>query len=205
MAQNQKFLTLSWIDIYNALLSIANKIIKSGYTPQAIIGIMRGGWIPARILSDLLDVRDLGAIEIKFYRGIEERGERPVVTQPLLLDVRDKNILIVDDVVDTGKSLQVAINAISLQGSRSIRSASLYTKPWSLIRPDYHEGTTEKWIIFPWETREVIQEIVSAEYKTLPRTTSGVEKISKEIAEKTGLKIELVKKILILMVNPSVP
>jgi hypoxanthine phosphoribosyltransferase len=201
MIEKPKFLTLDWHDIKEILMKLAQDIVKKGYTPQAVVGIMRGGWIPARILSDLLDVHDIGAIEIKFYRGIEERGERPVVTQPLLLDVRDKNVLIVDDVVDTGKSLQVAINAISLQGPKGIRSASLYTKPWSLIKPDFCYGETDKWIIFPWEVREVIEEIVLAEYKTIPRATEALDQVSNDISEKTGLDKQTVIEVLRLMVD----
>ncbi len=201
MSERSKFLTLNWDDVEKALTAIAMKIIKSDYTPQAVIGIMRGGWIPARVLSDLLEIHGMGAVEIKFYRGIEERGERPVITQPLLLNVRDKNVLIVDDVVDTGKSLQVAINAISLHGPRAIRSAAIYTKPWSLVRPDYYYGETDKWIIFPWETREVVKEIVSAEYKTLPPSRKKLEEIAEEIAQKTGLAENKVSMILEMMVK----
>ncbi len=203
MSNNEetRFLTLSWKEIEDALMTLAEKIINSDYKPQAVIGIMRGGWIPARVLADLLDVKSMGAIEIKFYRGIEERHERPVITQPLVLDIKDKNVLIIDDVADTGKSLQIAVNAINLHGPKSIRTASLYVKPWSVMMPDYYYAQTDKWIIFPWENREIIEELISAEYKTLPRTAKDIDEVARQLSKKTGLTLETVLKILRMMVK----
>lgn len=195
-SQSERFLTLSWKDIEEASIAIAEKITYSGFSPQVIVGVLRGGWIPARILSDLLDVREVGALEIKFYKGIEERSERPVITQPLVCDVKDKNVLIVDDVADTGKSLQVALGAVSLYGPKQIKSASLYVKPWSVIVPDFYYAQTDKWIIFPWEKRETIQTLVEAEYRIISRTSIDSEKVSKELSQKIGLEQKEIKRIL---------
>jgi len=156
------FLNVSWDDIDELSLSLAERIISSGFKPDAIVGIMRGGWIPARILADLLGVDILDAIEIKFYRGIGETREKPVVTRPPLSDLRDKSVLLVDDVSDTGKSLSVAVSALVLLGPARIRTATLYIKPWSMSVPDYYAASTESWIIFPWEKGEILGEI--AEY-----------------------------------------
>lgn len=191
-----RFLTLDWNDIKEAVISLADKITSSGINIQVIVGIFRGGWVPARMLADLLDVREVGGLEIKFYRGIEDRRERPIVTQPLTISVKDKNVLIVDDVADTGKSLQTAINALNLFGAKSVRTAVLYVKPWSMSEPDYYYGKTDKWIIFPWEVREVIEELVLAEYRVFPRTKEELQKVATEISQKTGLERNLVTRVL---------
>jgi len=200
-SKSDRFLTLSWNEIEEASLTIAEKIVSSGFTPQVIVGVLRGGWIPARMLSDLLDVKEVGALEIKFYRGIEERSERPVITQPLVCDVKDKNVLIVDDVADTGKSLQVALGAVSLYGPKLIKTASLYTKPWSVIVPDFYYAQTDKWIIFPWEMRETVQTLVEAEYRITSRTSVDVERISRDLSQKVGLDQEKIRRILNLIVG----
>jgi len=200
-SKSDRFLTLRWDDIEEASLAIAEKIVSSGFTPQVIVGVLRGGWIPARMLSDLLDVKEVGALEIKFYRGVEERSERPVITQPLVCDVKDKNVLIVDDVADTGKSLQVALGAVSLYGPKLIKTASLYTKPWSVIVPDFYYGHTDKWIIFPWEKRETVQTLVEAEYRITSRTSVDVEGISRDLSQKVGLDQEKIRRILNLIVG----
>jgi len=200
-SKSDRFLTLSWNEIEEASLTIAEKIVSSGFTPQVIVGVLRGGWIPARMLSDLLDVKEVGALEIKFYRGVEERSERPVITQPLVCDVKDKNVLIVDDVADTGKSLQVALGAVNLYGPKLIKTASLYTKPWSVIVPDFYYAQTDKWIIFPWEMRETVQTLVEAEYRITSRTSVDVERISRDLSQKVGLDQEKIRRILNLIVG----
>ena len=48
------YLILSWRDVYNLTLQLSERIVDSGYIPDVIVGIARGGWIPARILSDVL-------------------------------------------------------------------------------------------------------------------------------------------------------
>jgi hypoxanthine phosphoribosyltransferase len=198
-SEGDRFLTLSWKDIEEASISVAEKISASGFTPQVIIGVLRGGWIPARILSDLLNLSDVGAIEIKFYKGIEERSERPVITQPLVCDVKDKSVLIVDDVADTGKSLQVALGAVSLYGPKQIKSVSLYVKPWSVIIPDFYYAQTDKWIVFPWEKRETIQTLVEAEYRIISRASIDSEKVSKDLSQKLKLPQEEIRRILELI------
>lgn len=201
MNENDKFLTLEWTDIDEVMLKLAEQVMNSGIRFNVIVGVLRGGWIPARVLADLLNVSEIGALEVKFYKGIEERRERPVITQPLILDVRDKNVLVVDDVCDTGKSLQMAVNALSLHGPKTIRTAVIYTKPWSTIEPDFYYGRSSKWIIFPWETREVIDEIIHAEYKVYPRKLDDIEKIAKDISRKTGMSLEIVRKVISMIVT----
>ncbi|WP_243666043.1 phosphoribosyltransferase [Vulcanisaeta sp. JCM 16159] len=66
-------------------------------------------------------------------------------------------MLVVDDVTDTGKTLAVARDILRFYGAREVRTATLYVKPWSKIKPDYYVGTTDKWILFPWEVGEVIR------------------------------------------------
>lgn len=206
MNENEKFLTLEWGDIEEIMLNLAEKVLNSGIRFNVIVGVLRGGWIPARILADLLDINEIGALEVKFYKGIEERRERPVITQPLIIDVKDKNVLIVDDVCDTGKSLQMAINALSLHGPKSIQTAVIYTKPWSTIEPDFYYGRSSKWIIFPWETREVIEEIIHAEYKVYPRKLDDIEQVAQDISKKTGMPKKVVKKIISMVVmNRLIP
>ncbi|MCE4616997.1 MAG: hypothetical protein F7C32_00200 [Desulfurococcales archaeon] len=154
-----KIRNLTWSEIDDAVEKISQTIVKRGEKYDTIVAIMRGGLIPARLLADKLDIRDIGVIEIKFYIAPGETRTKPIVRQPLTLDIEDKKVLIVDDVSDTGKSLQVALTAISLHGPSLIHTATLYLKPWSTFVPDYFAYTVEEWIVFPWETNEVKKEL----------------------------------------------
>jgi hypoxanthine phosphoribosyltransferase len=146
--------------MYNVLLSLARKILRSEFAPDVIIGVSRGGWIPARVLCDLLSAPVLASIGIEFYTDIGETGRRPRVTYPLTVTVLGKKVLLVDEVADTGESLKLAKGQVFEEGAKEVRTVTMYTKPWSIIEPDYHEKKTSSWIVFPWETRETIQLVV---------------------------------------------
>lgn len=196
-----RFLSVTWEDIQQALFHIAEEINHSGVSIQAVVGVMRGGWIPARVISDLLGVGDVGALEIKFYKGIGERGERPIITQPLIADVKGKEVLVIDDVADTGKSLQTAVSVVGLHGAKSIYTATLYIKPWSTVKPDFYYAQTDRWIVFPWELREVIQEYIKANYKVLPRVTDDLSKVVDDVSTKLGLPKETVSRVVKLLLS----
>jgi len=85
------FLPVSWDEIEEMCLELAARIRNKGFKPDIIIGIMRGGWIPARILADLLDVKELDAMEIRFYRHIGETREKPILVKPPHSDLQDKD------------------------------------------------------------------------------------------------------------------
>ena len=93
----------TWNQIYSMLLSQAEKIRRSGFKPDVIIGVTRGGWIPARGLSDLLGIPDLATVRVEFYLGVAETRNEPVLTQGVSAVVEGKKALLVDDVADTGK------------------------------------------------------------------------------------------------------
>jgi hypoxanthine phosphoribosyltransferase len=101
------FLILTWKKIHEASLKLASEIARERLEIDLIVGILRGGYIIARILGDMLGTENIGVVEVKFYKGIEERAERPIITQPLTADVKGKNVLVVDDVVDSGRTLEI--------------------------------------------------------------------------------------------------
>jgi len=154
-----KFEVPTWNQIYEMLLSQAEKIRKSGFKPNITIAISRGGWLPARVLSDLLET-SLANVSVEFYLGVAETKNEPVLTQGVSAVVTDKKVLIVDDVADTGKSLKLVKEHILQQGAKEARIATIYYKPWSVVKPDYYERETRLWIVFPWEMKETIRKIV---------------------------------------------
>jgi hypoxanthine phosphoribosyltransferase len=150
------YLILSWRDVYNLTLQLSERIVSSGFIPDIIVGIARGGWIPARILSDVLYTTSLENIRIEYYTDVGVRGKAPRITQPLSGSLEGKSILLVDEVADTGSSLQHAIEHVKNLGVDEQRSAVLHLKPTSRIVPDYHMVTTTSWTVYPWENRESI-------------------------------------------------
>jgi len=150
----------TWNQIYDMLLNLAEKIRKDGFKPDLIVGVSRGGWPPARVLSDLMDNPNLANVRAEFYLGVAETKGEPVLTQPVSTSVGGKKVLIVDEVADTGKSLKLVKEHIIEDGAVKIKVATVYYKPWSIVKPDYYEKETSCWIVFPWEIKETIRKIV---------------------------------------------
>jgi hypoxanthine phosphoribosyltransferase len=185
-----EFEVATWNQIYAMLLSQAEKIRQSGFKPDVIVGITRGGWIPARVLSDLLEIPDLAVVRVEFYLGVAETRKEPVLTQRVSAGVEGKKALLVDDVADTGKSLQLAKEHILQQGATEVRIATVYRKPFSIIKPDYYEKETRRWVVFPWETKETIRKIVE---KHRDKTAVNLETAK---LVKAGLPKQLVEEFL---------
>ena len=181
----------TWDQIYTMLLNMAEKIRLEKFTPDVIVGVSRGGWPPARVLSDLLDNPNLANLRAEFYLGVAETKGEPTLTQPVSVPVVLKKVLIVDEVADTGKSLKLVKEHTEKQGASEARIATVYYKPWSIIKPDYYEKETSRWIVFPWEIKETIRKI-SKKCKERSRTMD--EERAKLV--KAGIKAELVERFL---------
>jgi hypoxanthine phosphoribosyltransferase len=181
----------TWNQIYSMLLDLAEKIRKNGFNPDIIVGVSRGGWPPARVLSDLLSNPNLANVRAEFYLGVAETKGEPTLTQPVSMTITGKKVLVVDEVADTGKSLKLVKEHIIKQGATEVKIATVYYKPWSIIEPDYYEKETSKWIVFPWEIKETVQKIVK-------RCREKRKSIKEETAKlvKAGISAELVEKFL---------
>lgn len=160
MSLNIEFEVPSWDEIYDMLLRLAERIRGDRFHPDVIVGVSRGGWPPARVMSDLLGNPELANVRVEFYVGVAETKGEPVITQPLSVPVEGRRVLIMDDVADTGKSLRLVRDHVEKNGAAEIKLATIYYKPWSEIKPDYYVRETEAWIVFPWERKETVRNMV---------------------------------------------
>ena len=181
----------SWDEIYEMCLDLASMIKSSGFEPDLIVGIARGGWVPARLLSDFLDNPNITSIKVEFYLDIGKTKNEPTITQDIQVSVNGKRVLLVDDVADTGKSLMLVKNHLKNMGASEIRIACIYFKPWSIVKPDYYVRETEAWIIFPHEIRESAAKIWSR-----VKAEGGSLKDVKRILVEAGVKSKVVNRII---------
>lgn len=169
----------SWDYLHHLLINLADKIKQSNFKPDIIIGVARGGWPPARILSDLLDNPNIASIKVEFYLDIYKTMEAPAITQYPDVDIRNKRILVVDDVADSGRSLQLVRSWLLEKGASEVRICTIYYKPWSVIKPDYYAKETKAWVIFTWEIKESIKKIA----KKLLESGYNAERIKEKLIE----------------------
>ncbi len=150
----------SWEQIYEMLLELSRRIRKAGYRPEIVVSVARGGWPVARVMSDLLENPEVANVKAEFYLGVAEAKGEPIITQPVSAPVRNKKVLVVDDVADTGRSLALVKEHLREQGAGDVKIATIYYKPWSILKPDWFERQTELWIVFPWERKETVKRIL---------------------------------------------
>lgn len=156
---DRKFLLLSWLDVEKQIDELADEIVADGYPVDTIVGILRGGVIVANLLSDVLDIREIYVIGCQSYKGTKH-GELKIYHDLTLRDLRGRHVLLVDDVADTGSTLEAAVaQIIKPREPRDVRTATLLKKPWSSHVPDYCTSSTDAWIIFPWERFETIRSV----------------------------------------------
>lgn len=163
-----KFKIVTWQEIDQLARKLFHLIKNDGFEPEIILGISRGGTIPARLLSDMFEAvipfikkgstSILASMQIKFYAGIAETHTRPVVAQDVTVEIQQKIILLVDDLVDSGESIQCALDYLSLKNPKEVRIAALLYKPWARITPHYYVEKTTEWVVFPHEYYEFMTE-----------------------------------------------
>lgn len=133
--------------------------IKHEYTPDYILAVGRGGFIPATILSNLFSIKEIFTFSVSSY---PVKMDSPVIElhvrqQPedgsVLWNNKEKNILVVDDLSDKGQTLKYINNTLLNNKLYRIKYATLYTKISTEFIPDYYVRPYEdtSWLVFPWE------------------------------------------------------
>jgi hypoxanthine phosphoribosyltransferase len=145
-----EFQRITWQQLEKDCIALAKKI---GHTKiDEIVCISRGGLVPARILSDLLNLK-ISTIAIESYASMQQVKE-PVVTHFLPETYKHETILLVDEISDTGKTFERALSYLKTLPIKKIYTVAPYIKPHTTFIPDFWEVSTTKWVIFPYDIRE---------------------------------------------------
>lgn len=148
---------LTWEEYGVASRQLAMMVADSGYHPDIILGIARGGLTPAGSLGYALSVKNIYIMNVEYYTGEDERMEVPVVLPPYLefVNLEDQKILIVDDIADTGETLKMVRDFCAGQVG-DVRTAVIYEKDRSVVKCDYVWARTNAWVEFPWSVDEPV-------------------------------------------------
>ena len=144
---------LTWETFGHATRDLARTITESGWMPEVVVAIARGGLIPAGAIAYALDTKVMGTLNVEFYTGVGATLPDPVVLPPALdaSELRGLRALVVDDVADSGRTLALVLDMLRSHGA-DVRGAVIYAKPTSIVVPDYSWRKTDRWIMFPWSS-----------------------------------------------------
>ena len=148
---HEKGFHVSWDQLHRDSRALAWRLDKQGPEAgewRAIVAITRGGLAPAMIIARELDIRLVDTISVKSYNWQEQTAPR-VLKAPDAELMRDgSGILVIDDLVDTGKTLEL-VRALYPKA----HFATVYAKPQGRGMVDTYitEVSQDTWIFFPWD------------------------------------------------------
>lgn len=145
---SKRFVTYD--DIHELTTSMIDDLSQLGI--DLIVGLGRGGNIPSTILSYVLDI-PLVVVNYSSVKGRGESNHSLADSHGLIADIMDKNILIIDDMVDSGHTMQEFAD-ICNGYANNITTAVLYYKDTSVFVPSIKASTlvnADEWLVFPWE------------------------------------------------------
>jgi len=160
---------------------LGKQIFLSGFRPNYMVGVWRGGTPVGIAVQELLHYlgveTDHIAIRTSSYQGLDKRGQ-DVRVHGLSYLTRSMNpddrLLIVDDVFDTGLSVQAIIDALHKRSRNNIptdiRVATTFFKParnQTRMQPDFYVHKTDQWLVFPHEMEGLSHEEIRANKPTL--------------------------------------
>ncbi|WP_323782213.1 xanthine phosphoribosyltransferase [Thalassovita sp.] len=148
---HEKGFHISWDQIHRDSRALAWRLDGQGPEDggwRAIVAITRGGMAPAMIIARELDIRTVDTISVKSYDH-QNQGAAQVLSRPdpdLMGD--GTGILIIDDLVDSGKTLEL-VRAMYPKA----HFATVYAKPKGRAQVDSYitEVSQDTWIFFPWD------------------------------------------------------
>jgi hypoxanthine phosphoribosyltransferase len=153
---------ISWAEVERLCQRLAGLIRESGYRPDLVIAIGRGGYVPARLLCDYMHIMELTSIKIEHYLSGANRQEEAVIRYPLKADIRGLRVLVVDDVNDTGDTLEAATQHLQTFQPGEIRTAVMHDKAVTRFDVDYSARKIIKWrwLIYPWAVNEDVSDFL---------------------------------------------
>ncbi len=149
---------VSWSNIEEWTLKIRDMLVENNFKPEIIIGIARGGLVPARMVSDYLLIKDLLSIKTEHWGLTATMDGKAILAEKLNYNLKGKKVLLVDDITDTGESMKVAYEYVKSLNPEEVKTASMLYINSSSYVPDYYgEKITRDnwaWFIFPWNVYE---------------------------------------------------
>ncbi|MDX1745253.1 MAG: phosphoribosyltransferase [Halobacteriales archaeon] len=194
----------NWEYIYGLCRSVAEDVRQSNFEPEVIVALARGGWFAGRCLCDFLGLDDLTSLKVEHYVGTAQKTGEPQVRYPMPEgSVAGKDVLVIDDIADTGQSLSHALEYIADRDPEAVRTGTLQLMGTSAFEPDYVGERLEEWawIVYPWNFIEDLIDLTTgvmeksdqnrftrSDVRSLLSAYHEIERIQMEIAQPNRLQ-----------------
>ncbi len=178
---------ITWSEVQRLCQRLAVMIKASGYEVDIVIAIGRGGYVPARLVCDYLDIMALTSIRIEHYLSGSTKQKKANIHYPLSADIKNQRVLLIDDVNDSGDTLELAVSHLQTFKPREIRTAVMHHKIVTNFAVDYYarKNTKWRWLIYPWALNEDISAFLKR-LSPVPETLADAEQL---LDENYGIKI----------------
>jgi uncharacterized protein len=153
-----------WDDFHGLCKALAKGV--AAYRPEVILPIGRGGYYPGTLISHLLQVEVYPVRVSRRVNDVVQYNTPQWRQEPPASQIRDKRVLIVDEICGTGETIGMVKEKVMAMGAAEARSAVLYAHTWGVDVPDYIGLVTDALLINPWD-REIFREgefLFSPEY-----------------------------------------
>jgi hypothetical protein len=179
---------LSWDDVVQEAKRTAELIKESDFHPDVIVGISRGGLVPARLLCDFLHVKSCFSLKVDHWGLTATKDGSAKLTHPLNKDLTGLNVLLVDDITDSGQSIELAREHLIELNPKSLKTATLYNLEGSKLKPDFF-GTEREWawMVFPWN---YVEDMVNIVRKIQDKGITEINVIKAELKENYNIMLE---------------
>jgi len=143
--------------LYSNSFLLARKVYNSGFVPDVVLGVWRGGSVPAICILEFfsakkIEIEDM-VVQAQSYSEIGVRNECELINYECLQHItRGFRVLIVDDVFESGITMKTIIE--NIKTTDNIKIATLFYKPHANLtdfEPDFYIFKTNKWVVFPHE------------------------------------------------------
>lgn len=157
---------VSWQNVADWSKNLSDRIKNTKFQPDTIIALARSGFVPGRLLSDHLGVTDLISLKVEHWLDTTaEHKDKATIPYKIPFNIRGKRVLVVDDIVDTGKSMEAVVKYLKEFKPLELKTAVMQYFDTSVHEPDYYSekisGKNWAWFVYPWNTTEDLINLTS--------------------------------------------
>jgi hypoxanthine phosphoribosyltransferase len=188
MVQEINCRIIEWKEIHKAVNNIVTEIKREEFNPDYVIAIARGGVVPARLICDELMIKNFISIKADHWGITANKDGKAVLSHGTNVDLKGKRILLVDDITDTGESMQLCKDYLEDLKPSIVKTAALYHLTGSKFSPDY-SGAEEiwTWMVWPWNYKEDMVNLIT---KLLDANISKVKDLQEEMSKNYKINLE---------------